>query len=54
MAELFLGLYGLIGVMLGAWVGFNGPIRPDNVQRMSALLCIILFWPLFLAHVMRP
>jgi hypothetical protein len=40
-------------VLLGAWIGFNGPVRPDNVGRMSALACIVLLWPCFVMRVFR-
>jgi hypothetical protein len=53
VAEIILAVYVVVGVLLGAWIGFNGPIRPDNVGRASALLCIVVLWPAFMMRMMR-
>ncbi|HTO63185.1 MAG TPA: hypothetical protein VMM15_18215 [Bradyrhizobium sp.] len=54
MAELIVfTLYAVIGILLGLWISFHGPIRPDNVMRLSAVLCIVLLWPFFVLHTLR-
>lgn len=53
MTEIIGLLYIVVGAGLGGWIGFNGPIRPDNMARMSALLCIVLLWPCFVVRVLR-
>ena len=53
MAEILVLVYAAIGVLLGLWIGFHGPVRPDNVSRFSALMCIMLLWPFFVLHTLR-
>jgi hypothetical protein len=51
--EILVLLYIVIGGVLGGWIGFNGPVRPDNMGRAGALLCIVLLWPCFLVGMRR-
>ena len=53
MAEFLIVTYGAVGVFLGLWIGFHGPVRPNNVGRLSAVLCIALLWPFFVLHTLR-
>ncbi len=53
MAEVIVSLYAAVGVWLGLWISFHGPIRPDNVMRLSAVLCIVVLWPFFVLHTLR-
>jgi hypothetical protein len=53
MAEIVFIVYALVGATLGLWLGCHGPIKPDNVMRVSALLCVALFWPFFVLHTLR-
>jgi hypothetical protein len=51
--EILFLLYIAIGGVLGGWIGFIGPVRPDNMGRAGALLCIVLLWPCFLVGMRR-
>jgi len=53
MAEFLIVIYAAVGVFLGLWIGFHGPVRPDNVIRVSELLCMALLWPFFVLHTLR-
>ncbi len=53
MAEIVLLLYAVVGVWLGVWLSFHGPVRPDNVVKLSAVVCIVLLWPFFVLHTLR-
>ncbi len=53
MAEIAILIYAVIGAILGLRIGFNGPVRPDNMVRASALLCVVLLWPFFVIHTLR-
>jgi hypothetical protein len=53
MAEFLIVIYAAVGVIIGLWIGFHGPLRPDNVIRVSAVLCIVLLWPFFVLHTLR-
>ncbi|HEX9466745.1 MAG TPA: hypothetical protein VGB82_29445 [Alphaproteobacteria bacterium] len=50
---IVLLLYAAVGVLLGLWITTHGPVKPDTVMRMSALLCIVLLWPFFVLHTLR-
>ena len=53
MAELIAILYAVVGTLLGLWICFHGPVKPDNMMRASALLCVVLLWPFFVLHTLR-
>lgn len=53
MAELVGILYGVVGALLGLWLVRQGPVKPDNMMRASALLCVVLLWPFFVLHTLR-
>jgi len=53
MAEIVFVVYAAVGVLLGVWICIHGPVKPDNVLRVSALLCIVLLWPFFVLHTLR-
>jgi hypothetical protein len=53
MAEILILVYAAVGVFLGLRIGFHGPVRPDNMVRASALLCVMLLWPFFVLHTLR-
>lgn len=53
MAELVVILYAVVGTLLGLWICFHGPVKPDNMMRASALLCVVLLWPFFVLHTLR-
>lgn len=46
-------LYGVVGALLGLWIVRQGPIKPDTMLRVSALLCVVLLWPFFVLHTLR-
>ena len=53
MAELVVILYAVVGALLGLWIVRQGPIKPDTMLRVSALLCVVLLWPFFVLHTLR-
>jgi hypothetical protein len=53
MAELVAILYAVVGALLGLWLWTQGPVKPDNMVRASALLCVVLLWPFFVLHTLR-
>lgn len=53
MAEMIAVLYAVIGGLLGLWICCHGPVKPDNMVRASALLCVVLLWPFFVLHTLR-
>ena len=53
MAELIITFYAVIGGLLGLWICCHGPVKPDNMVRASALLCVVLLWPFFVLHTLR-
>ena len=53
MTELAFIAYAAVGVLLGVWIASHGPVKPDNVLRLSALLCIVLLWPFFVLHTLK-
>ena len=53
MAELVVIFYGVVGALLGLWIVRQGPIKPDTMLRVSALLCVVLLWPFFVLHTLR-
>ena len=53
MAVLVISSYLVAGLMLALWIGFAGPVKPDNMQKAGALACIALLWPLFLPRTLR-
>ena len=53
MGAIAIGSYILAGLLLALWIGFAGPVKPDNMQKLSALACIALLWPLFLPRALR-
>jgi hypothetical protein len=50
---IVLILYAVVGGLLGLWITTHGPVKPDSVMRLSALLCIVLLWPFFVLHTLR-
>lgn len=53
MAEIMFLVYAMVGIMLGIWLASHGPVKPDNMLRVSALLCIVLLWPFFVLHTLK-
>lgn len=53
MAELLVGFYVGVGILLALWIGFAGPVKADNAQRLGAISLIAVLWPLFLHHTLR-
>ena len=53
MGAIAVVSYILAGLLLALWIGFAGPVKPDNMQKLSALACIALLWPLFLPRALR-
>jgi hypothetical protein len=53
MGVIAIGSYLIAGLLLALWIGFAGPVKPDNMQKLSALTCIALLWPLFLPRTLR-
>lgn len=53
MAELVVIFYAVVGTLLGLWIVHQGPIKPDTMLRVSALLCVVLLWPFFVLHTLR-
>ncbi len=53
MGVIVFGSYLAAGLLLALWIGFAGPVKPDNMQKLSALACIALLWPLFLSRTLR-
>lgn len=54
MAEMLaVLLYAGVGSLLGVWLWTQGPVKPDNMMRASALLCVVLLWPFFVLHTLR-
>lgn len=53
MGLIVIGSYFAAGLMLALWIGFAGPVKPDNMQKAGALACIALLWPLFLPRTLR-
>lgn len=53
MAVLVLVIYAVVGGLLGLWLWHQGPVKPDNMMRASALLCVVLLWPFFVLHTLR-
>jgi hypothetical protein len=53
MSLIAIGSYLAAGLLLALWIGFAGPVKPDNVQKAGALACIALLWPLFLPRTLR-
>ena len=53
MALIVIGSYFVAGLTLALWIGFAGPVKPDNMQKVGALACIALLWPLFLPRTLR-
>lgn len=53
MALIVIGSYFVAGLTLALWIGFAGPVKPDNMQKAGALACIALLWPLFLPRTLR-
>ena len=51
MGLIVIGSYFAAGLMLALWIGFAGPVKPDNMQKAGALACIALLWPLFEVQV---
>ena len=45
--------YAVVGALLGVWITTHGPVKPDTVVKISALLCIVLLWPFFVLHTLR-
>lgn len=50
---IVLILYAVVGGLLGLWITTHGPVKPDSMMRLSALLCIVLLWPFFVLHTLR-
>jgi len=53
MGAIVIGSYIAAGLVLALWIGFAGPVKPDNMQKAGALACIALLWPLFLPRALR-
>ncbi|HTP82754.1 MAG TPA: hypothetical protein VMQ11_07415 [Alphaproteobacteria bacterium] len=53
MTEMIAVFYAVIGGLLGLWICCHGPVKPDNMVRASALLCVVLLWPFFVLHTLR-
>lgn len=53
MGLIAIGSYVAAGLGLALWIGFTGPVKPDNMQKLSALACIALLWPFFLPRALR-
>lgn len=53
MGLIVFGSYFAAGLLLALWIGFAGPVKPDNMQKAGALACIALLWPLFLPRALR-
>jgi hypothetical protein len=53
MGLIVVASYVVAGLTLALWIGFAGPVKPDNMQKAGALACIALLWPLFLPRTLR-